>query len=125
VGQNRDAVRLQERADRSPTPDERNAEWAAGPHPGFRRAEERPALFLGVGFIRPHTPLHVPQRYFDLFPPDKVEMPLIKTGDAEDTHYKDVFDAETKGLKYFRLLKASYPNMEAGIKAFTRAYLPA
>jgi len=50
-------------------------------------------------------------------------MPLIKTGDAEDTHYKDVFDAETKGLKYFRLLKASYPNMEAGIKAFTRAYL--
>ena len=40
--------------------------------------------------LSPHTPLHVQQRYFDRFPIDELTMPIIKPGDAEDTHYLDV-----------------------------------
>ena len=65
----------------------------------------------------------MPKRYFDMFPLEKVKLPVIKKGDAEDTHYKDVFDRNQKGLKYFRLLKESYPNIESGLRKFTQAYL--
>lgn len=109
--------------DRDPTPDERNAEWAADRITRFAKEDDGKPFFLGVGFIRPHTPLHVPQKYFDLFPIESVQLPLIKAGDAEDCHYKDVFDEDVKGLKYFRLLKESYPEKNAGIRAFTQAYL--
>lgn len=65
----------------------------------------------------------MPQKFFDRFPLKSVELPVIKEGDAEDCHYAEVFDAEVKGLKYFRLLRESYPDAEAGIRAFTQAYL--
>jgi len=109
--------------DRAPTPDERNAKWAAQRIKAFASQENRKPFLLCVGFIRPHTPLHVPKKYFDKFPLKDVKMPVIKKDDAEDCHYRDVFDDDQKGLKYFRLLKESYPEMEDGIKAFTQAYL--
>jgi arylsulfatase A-like enzyme len=109
--------------DRDPTPDERNAQWAAERIQTYAAEKNNEPLFLAVGFIRPHTPLHVPQKYFDQFPIEDVELPIIKPGDAEDCHYKEVFDAEVKGLKYFRLLNESYPEKDAGVRAFTQAYL--
>jgi arylsulfatase A-like enzyme len=105
------------------TPDERNAQWAAWRIERFTREKSNKPFFLGIGFIRPHTPLHVPQRYFDMFPVDSLAMPVIKTGDAIDTHYRDVFDQDQKGLRYFRLLNESYPDRETAIKTFTQAYL--
>ena len=54
------------------------------------RREERPAgggmlralgawsgkpFFLGLGFYKPHVPLVVPQKYFDLYPPEKMPLP--------------------------------------------------
>lgn len=109
--------------DRDPTPDERNADWAAQRIGEFAKEKNGKPFFLGIGFIRPHTPLHVPKRFFDMFPKESVELPVIKAGDAEDCHYADVFKPDMKGLKYFRLLKESYPDMESGLKAFTQAYL--
>ena len=59
--------------------------------------------------------MHVPQKFFDLFPLDPVNCPVIKAGDAADTHYADVFDAEvrracaTSGCSRNRI-----PTMEAG-----------
>ena len=120
-------MRYKSETDRDPTPDERNAKWAAERIKKFAQQKTGKPFFLGVGFIRPHTPLHVPQKYFDLFPLKDVKLPVIKENDAEDCHYKENFPEEgkkqKKGLKYFRLLKASYPNMEDGIRAFTQAYL--
>ncbi|MCK4999259.1 MAG: sulfatase-like hydrolase/transferase, partial [Anaerohalosphaera sp.] len=108
---------------RDPTPDERNAAWAQNRINQFAKENNNKPFFLGVGFIRPHTPLHVPKKYFDMFPLDSVKVPVIKPNDAEDCHYTDVFDSDMKGLKYFRLLKESYPDIDTGLKAFTQAYL--
>ena len=109
--------------DRDPTPDERNAAWAEGKIEEFAKQKNGKPFFLAVGFIRPHTPLHVPKHYFDMFPLESVEAPVIKPNDADDTHYADLFPSNQKGLKYFRLLKQSYPDFDTGIKAFTQAYL--
>jgi iduronate 2-sulfatase len=108
---------------RDPTPDERNAIWAENKIKQFARQRSSRPFFLGVGFIRPHTPLHVPRRFFDMFPQDSLRIPVIKPGDAEDCHYLDVFDSSKKGPKYFRLLEESYPDLESALKAFTQAYL--
>ncbi len=108
---------------RDPTPDERNAAWAESKINEFAKSKDGKPFFLGVGFIRPHTPLHVPKRFFDVFPLDSVKVPVIKPNDAEDCHYADVYDSSVKGLRYFRLLKESYPDLDSGLKAFTQAYL--
>jgi len=108
---------------RDPTPDERNADWATEKIKVLGSSDSEQPFFLGVGFIRPHTPLHVPQRYFDMYPEESVEVPVIKTGDAEDTHFADLFTENQKGLRYYRLLKKSFQDDEAGLRAFTQAYL--
>ncbi|MDD7984014.1 sulfatase [Lentisphaera marina] len=109
--------------DRDLTPDELNAKWVAERLKALDKSGSEQAFFMAVGFVRPHTPLHVPQKYFDMFPIDQIQLPEILENDAKDTHYTDVFDSDQKGLKYFDLLKKSYPNWQEGLKAFTQAYL--
>jgi len=47
----------------------------------------------------------------------------VKPGDAADTFYKDHFDADQKGLRYFRTLNESYTSEDEALRAFTQAYL--
>ncbi len=61
-------------------PDFRTAEWAVE---RLGRDHDKP-FFLGVGFLRPHVPWHVPQKWFDLFPADELEMPPYQPGDQDD-----------------------------------------
>jgi iduronate 2-sulfatase len=105
------------------TPDEMNAKWAARRISKFATDGEDDPFFLAVGFVRPHTPLHVQKRYFDKFPMDELELPVIKENDADDTHYREIFTDNIKGLRYFRMLNESYPDQETAIKTFTQAYL--
>lgn len=106
------------------TPDERNAAWAAARVKQFADEKSDQPFFLGVGFIRPHTPLHVSKKYYDMFPLDEIELPLIKDGDADDTHYQELFDPSQKGLRYYRMLLESFDgDKELAIKTFARAYL--
>ncbi len=37
-------------------------------------------FFLGVGFYKPHTPFVAPQRYFDLYDPNDIEIPTVPAG---------------------------------------------
>ncbi len=53
------------------------AQWAIGEWADVR---EKP-LFMSVGFFRPHRPLHVPKRYFKLFPIDSINRPTEPDGD--------------------------------------------
>ncbi len=38
-------------------------------------------LFISAGFYRPHRPLQVPQKYFDLFPLQSIQQPSLPKGD--------------------------------------------
>jgi iduronate 2-sulfatase len=109
---------------RALTPDELNAKWAASRIRKFAEDKTEQPFFLGIGFVRPHTPLHVPQEYFDRFPLDSIQLPEIKKDDAADTHYPGIFDPEQKGLRYYRTLLESYgEDKELALKKFTQAYL--
>lgn len=61
-------------------PDHKYASWA------IERLEQdhNQPIFLGVGFVRPHVPWYVPQRWLDLHPIENVHLPLYKKDDNED-----------------------------------------
>ncbi len=61
-------------------PDYQSATWAIE---RLKRSYNKP-FFLGVGFLRPHVPLYVPQKWFDLHPVDELEMPPFKADDLDD-----------------------------------------
>ena len=109
---------------RALTPDETNAKWAVNRIRAFANHRTEQPFFLGIGFVRPHTPLHVPQKYFDRFPLESIELPVIKKDDVADTHYPNIFDPSQKGLRYYRTLLESYDDdKELALKTFTQAYL--
>lgn len=105
-------------------PDEMHAEWAVKRIKEMDEEGSETPFFMGIGFVRPHTPLYAPKKFFDMFPIDELELSEIKSGDNRDTHYKDIYPAEMKGLRYYRTLKESYNgNAEEGLKHFLQAYL--
>ncbi|MEO1583787.1 MAG: sulfatase [Planctomycetota bacterium] len=107
-----------------PTPDERVAAWAAGRIERFAADDDDRPFFMGVGFIRPHTPMHAPPEFFDPFPIGTVELPAALLPDDEaDTHYATHFGPEVKGLRYYRQIAESYESAAAGLREFARAYL--
>lgn len=116
-------------------PDELHAQWAAKRIKEMDAQGSEQPFFMGVGFVRPHTPLYAPKRFFDMFPIDEIQLPVIKKGDVNDTFYKDNYPVErtqddkwytntSKGQMYSRLLTESYNgNEEQALKHFLQAYL--
>lgn len=67
-------------ADRQQMVDELSADWFAK-----RMAEKHDTPFLiTVGFLRPHCPWIVPQKYFDMFPLDEIQFPPYLANDLDD-----------------------------------------
>lgn len=46
----------------------------------------RPAepFFCAAGIYKPHLPWHVPKRFFDLYDPEKIALPLVRGDDLDD-----------------------------------------
>lgn len=110
--------------DRDLTADERNAQWAIDQLKKFAKNPGEKPFFLGVGFMRPHTPLIVSQRFFDQFPIDTLVLPEIKAGDADDTFLTKSRGGKDRGVQIFKSLVASYGgDRELALKSFTQAYL--
>ena len=61
-------------------PDFLTAEWAAN---RLSQPQEQP-FFMAVGFVRPHVPWYVPQKWFDLHPLESIELPPYLPGDQDD-----------------------------------------
>ncbi|MDO6439010.1 sulfatase [Cyclobacterium sp. 1_MG-2023] len=61
-------------------PDYHTAEWAAE---RLNRTYDQP-FFLSVGFLRPHVPWYVPQKWFDLYDTAKLTLPPYLKTDRED-----------------------------------------
>lgn len=127
-------LRVDSQEDRDRTADELNGQWAVDRLQNLIEASSDKPFFMGVGFIRPHTPLIVPKRFFDQFPVDTVELPVIRPGDVEDTFARTVRGipngkepdserTEDMGTRLFKNLVASYDSQEEALRHFIQAYL--
>lgn len=61
-------------------PDYASANWAIE---RLNRKQDKP-FFLAVGFLRPHVPLYVPQKWFDMHPIDGIQVAPYKSDDLDD-----------------------------------------
>lgn len=61
-------------------PDHKIAAWAVDQ---LKKKQNKPS-FLAVGFYRPHVPQYVPQKWFDLYPLDSVQLPKVLDNDLDD-----------------------------------------
>ena len=104
-------------------PDEQHAIWASNKLKALAASDNKKPFFMGVGFVRPHTPLYAPKRLFDMFPLDSIKLPVIKKNDLEDSFFKDNYPDSQMGLSYFKALQASYKDDEEGLKKVIQAYL--
>ncbi|MCP4513429.1 MAG: sulfatase [Fuerstiella sp.] len=64
-------------------PDYKIAHWAVDKLKSLPGDSDAP-FFMGVGFFRPHVPMYAPKKWFDRFPRDQVQLPLVKADDRDD-----------------------------------------
>ncbi|APD06359.1 N-acetylglucosamine-6-sulfatase [Flavobacteriaceae bacterium UJ101] len=106
---------------RDELPDELTANW--GVQELQKLDKQKQPFFMALGMLKPHTPLHVPEKYFKMHPLKNIQLPDFIANDIDDTHYKDNFSNEMKGPRYYRLIKEAYKKDNEGIKRFIQAYL--
>lgn len=81
-------------------------------------------FFLAIGLFRPHTPLVVPQSYFDLFPLETLVLPEVEEGELNDTHFYENVGSEHKAFWAYRALKEGFDgDIEKGLRLYLQAYL--
>jgi arylsulfatase A-like enzyme len=73
-------------------------------------------FFMNCGIYRPHVPWYVPQKYFDAFPLELVQMPQSVVDDAEDL--PATIRNRVRRDPYFAALEEAHVHREA-----TQAYL--
>ena len=71
-------------------------------------------FFIACGWKLPHLPWYAPRKYFELYDPEKLTMPVVKEDDERDL--------PSRGLKYsnneyYRLIKTSGKKRE-GVQAY-------
>ena len=59
--------------------DNRTVDWAID-----RIESAQEPFFIATGIYRPHMPFFTPQKWYDLYPLDEIEKPVIKEDDLED-----------------------------------------
>ena len=60
--------------------DYKTADWVIE---RLKRPHSQP-FFLACGFVKPHMPWYVPQKWFDKFPLDSIQLPPHQAGDLDD-----------------------------------------
>ncbi len=100
--------------DRDRLPDEKAAAWAVDV---LRRKHDKP-FFLGVGFMKPHTPLNAPRRFFDMFPPEELELPPVLAGDCDDCARALVEHRPYGFLTYRMIMKGGEPLWRRWLQAY-------
>ena len=126
--------------DRDLTPDEINAKWAENKINQLAESKNDKPFFLAVGFVRPHTPLIAPKKYFDMYPLEDIQLANILENDKDDTFRNYSSKNESDNSKsnnntlthnqlrkrwtemYFKLAE-SYDDPKEGLRRFTQAYL--
>jgi len=116
--------RYESESDRDPLPDEMYAAWGAETiHKWDSEGLDRPFL-MTVGFIRPHTPLVAPDRFFDRYPMDKIVLPDMPEGDEDDTWFEDQYEPKRSiGKKHYETLMQSFASKDDALRTYYQAYL--
>ncbi|MCC7422293.1 MAG: sulfatase [Planctomycetaceae bacterium] len=70
-----------------PPRDQEQADWkiATAAVEQLRSAPRDKPFFIGCGFRLPHVPCFASQRWFDLYPDNRLIMPMVREDDREDT----------------------------------------
>lgn len=63
------------------------ADWAISKLDQLSKEEAKQPFMLFCGFRRPHVPCFAPQKWFDLYPEDSLQMPPLMPGDRDDTPF--------------------------------------
>lgn len=102
-------------------PDERCAEYAAEI---LSQDHDKP-FFMAVGFNRPHSPCYVPQKYFDMFNIDSLQLaPYMKNdlADCATSIWKDK-DLGSGNVGFYKYAKLFNADSEKALLQWTHAYL--
>ncbi|NLR93718.1 sulfatase-like hydrolase/transferase [Flammeovirga agarivorans] len=105
--------------DRDLMPDEKNTDWAVEHINALSDADSEDPFFMAVGIIRPHSPFVVPDKYFDMFPLESIELPKIYLDDREDFTY----DRTNRGHEIVDALEHSHIDKNEGLKRYFQGYL--
>jgi arylsulfatase A-like enzyme len=60
--------------------DYKNTQWAIDQ---LQRDFDKP-FFLAMGYLRPHVPMYVPQKWFDMYPLESIQLPEVNENDLDD-----------------------------------------
>jgi len=102
-------------------PDERCVEYAKD----VLTSQHDEPFFMAVGFNRPHSPCYVPQKYFDMFNIDSLQLaPFLKNdlADCAKSIWKDK-DLGSGGTGFYKYSKLNDADGEQALLQWTRAYL--
>ncbi len=71
----------------------------------LEKEHEKP-FFLACGIYRPHLPWYVPQKYFDMFPLDSIQLPKVLDNDLDDLSERAIDIAHRGGNYHQHVLEA-------------------
>lgn len=71
----------------------------------LKRAHHQP-FFLAIGIFRPHLPWYVPQRYFELYPMEQINLPEVLRDDLADVPAVGLEFAQARQKDFLRIREA-------------------
>ncbi|MBB6460180.1 sulfatase-like hydrolase/transferase [Flammeovirga kamogawensis] len=104
--------------ERSKMPDEKSVEWIEQQIKQLDEKDSKNPFMMSVGLIRPHSPFTVPDKYFEQFPLEDIEIPASIWNDLDDTSNKD-----GRGQSIFNALENQYTDRQEGIRRYLQGYL--
>ena len=92
--------------------DFKSVEWVSNK---LNQKHDKP-FFLACGIYRPHVPWYVPQKYYDMFPLDKVQLPDVLDTDLDDMSDRMVDVAHRSGNYHKHVVEAG--KWQEGVQAY-------
>ncbi len=90
-------------------------DWAGSE---LAKPQDKP-FFLACGIYKPHLPWYIPQKYLDMYPLDKITLPLVKDDDLDDVPPIGRKMAITGARDHERVLK--YNQWHTGVRSYMAA----